>query len=139
MNFDVAHSDVRSMDEVTGTTETTWELRTITDDIECTLDNSGIYCTINRIVDTEYSKGHASQTVSIRVDVIASEENKQGSFTTVYPVMSFVGKADNVRKAVIRFLTSRHNGQTRTISGEHASYIGSEIARAELNEHYVQS
>lgn len=116
-------------------TETTWKLRTITDDIECTLDNSGIYCTINRIVDNQHSKGYIGQAVSVRVDIMGIDDAADRD----EPVMSFVGKADNVRKAVMRYLTSRQNGRTWTISGEHASYIGSEIARAELNEHYVQS
>ena len=113
--------------------ETTWELRTITDDIECALDGSGIFCTINRVANaiTEHSKGYIGQAVSVRVDIMDSCDNN--------PVMSFMGKAENVRKAVMRFLTNRHNGRTWTISAEHASYIGSEIARAELNEHFVQS
>lgn len=115
--------------------ETTWELRTITDDIECTLDDSGIYTVINRVVPKvftgQHDKGYIGQAISVRVDIMGCEDD--------YPVMSFVGKAENVRKTVLRFLTCRHNGRTWTISGEHASYIGSEIARAELDEHYVQS
>ncbi len=112
--------------------ETTWELRTITDDIECTLDNSGVYIVVNREMDTKHSEGYIFAGVVVRVDIMADGK-------TDYPIMSFIGKADNVRKAVIRFLTSRQNGVRRTISAEYYSYIGSEIAKAENNEHYVQS
>ncbi len=121
--------------------ETTWELRTITDDIECTLDDCGIYCVINRVVPKvftgQHDKGYVGQAVSVRVDIMGM--NWDSVVGSDKPVMSFVGKADNVRKAVIRFLTSRQNGRTVNISNEHASYIGSEIARAELDEHFVQN
>ena len=109
--------------------ETAWELRTITDDIECTMDDSGIYCTINRVVENQHGKGYIGTAVSVRVDIMTDNNE---------PVMSFVGKADNVRKAVIAFLRLEFTDGLR-LSFEHASYIGSEIAKAESNEHYKQS
>ena len=113
-------------------TDTKWELKVVADDIECVMDNSGIYVSINRIINTEHSKGYIGQRVSVRVDVMTDNDE---------PVMSFVGKADNVRKAVMAFLDcgDRAVFAAHPISREHASYIGSEIARAENNEHYKQS
>ncbi|KKK76591.1 hypothetical protein LCGC14_2862080, partial [marine sediment metagenome] len=118
-------------------TDTKWELRTITDDIECTMDDSGIYCNINRVVTNEHSKGYIGQRVSVRVDIMdGSHGYGDGDMRPAdidYPVMSFVGKAENVRKAVIAYIryhvALRPDGEF--LSLEHASYIGSEIARAE--------
>jgi hypothetical protein len=51
------------------------------------------------------------------------------------PIMSWQGKADNVRKVVSRFC----EGNLIPLSAEHAAYIGSEIAKAELlKTEYVQ-
>ncbi len=68
---------------------------------------------------------------TIRLDVM----------TTKYePVISFQGKAENVRKVAVRWLDSRISQKTSDrISCEHSSYIGSELARAELlKDEYVQ-
>ena len=49
------------------------------------------------------------------------------------PVISFQGTAENVRKHTMQ------NISERSISLEHASYIGAELARcAILKENYVQ-
>ena len=70
--------------------------------------------------------------VKIRVDVMAEGDDQ--------PLQSFVGRADAVRKAVIKWLDGVVWPITieRPISREHASYIGYEIARANMDEHYVQ-
>jgi hypothetical protein len=49
------------------------------------------------------------------------------------PVMSYKGYFKDVRKCVVRFMGYAH------ISNEHASYIGEELARADiLKESYTQ-
>jgi len=60
------------------------------------------------------------------------------------PVVSFQGKAENVRKQSARWFERRSKkvcGITRQqkISCEHAAYIGAELARCELlKKDYVQ-
>lgn len=82
-------------------------------EIEFELDDSGVYTLINRVLND-----------CIRVDVM----NTVGHI----PMMSFMGEPENVRKHVIEYLYAYD------ISIEHASYIGSEIAKASLDETYVQ-
>ena len=62
------------------------------------------------------------------------------------PVISFQGSAENVRKVAVRWIEQQGrkvNGivrnQFKHFSYEHISYIGSELARAELlKDEYVQ-
>lgn len=107
-----------------------WELKECKA-IDCVMDNSGIYTVIHRIEQTAHSKGHFCSTVLVRVDIMASVDDM--------PLMSFVGKADDVRKHVIRWIVIEYLYESTPLSAEHASYIGSEIAKAELQVHYVQS
>lgn len=105
-----------------------WKLINVETEADCTMDNSGIYAIINRIVDREHNKGYSADKVKIKVDVLAERDDS--------PIISFVGKSEAVRKAVINwFLTHDYDWP---ISLEYASYIGSEIARANSNEHYTQ-
>ena len=102
----------------------TWELREV-GDIECTLDGSGIYVVIHRVVEKLVHKGIAGEIIRIRADVMTDGGE---------PLVSFIGRADNVRKAVVRWL----NEQCYFPSLEHASYIGWELHRAETDPNFVQ-
>ena len=113
----------------------TWKLNE-PEDIECTPDDSGVYVVINRIPENQHSKGYCHTTVRIRVDIMDSNDE---------PLQSFIGEGNAVRKAVIAWLvdisclSTTKYAVEEPISREHASYIGYEIARAMLDEHYVQS
>ncbi len=91
-----------------------WELHSVKD-VECTMDNSGIYTVINRTPGDD-----------IRLDVMDSTENEA--------VQSFQGTANAVRKHSMKWLFDH----CLIISTEHASYIGYELARAESDDNYVQ-
>ncbi len=92
-----------------------WKLIKV-NETEWKQDTSGIFTLISYCPDG-----------TVRLDVM----------TTKYePVISFQGKAEDVRKVAVRWLPSGYSW----ISLEHASYIGSELARAELlKTEYVQS
>lgn len=77
-------------------------------DVEWQQDKSGFYCLINVL-----------STGDVRLDVLTSSHS---------PAVSFQGKAENVRKAAMRY--AEENGWS--ISLEHAAYIGYELARAEI-------
>lgn len=107
-----------------------WQL-THVDDIEHTQDQSGLYVYINWDV----------KTATVRLDIMCEQDAE--------PLMSFQGKADNVRKHTMRWLSDNvgaGNGYDSAagtdyvgISLEHASYIGSELARANAERiDYVQ-
>ncbi len=97
---------------------------------ECIMDNSGIYTVINRQEKTETHKQYAGMRVSVRIDVMADAD---------VPLISFQGAAEDVRKAVIRWIEN-HFGfiHGRSFSIEHASYIGAELERAMSDTKYVQ-
>lgn len=102
----------------------TWELKVV-GDIECTLDDSGVYTTINRVI----VYGRCFHIV--RLDLMRQSDKN--------PIMSWQGTANNVRKAVMAFLFSRWEiGRQCNVSVEHASYIGYELHRAETDPNYVQ-
>lgn len=106
-----------------------WELEQVTERIECTIDDSGIYTVINRTVankDIEY----VGQEILIRVDILATDGDT--------PLRSFVGPGNDVRKRVVSYLSYQRDGMLHAVSHEHASYIGYEIARAIVDENYVQ-
>jgi hypothetical protein len=91
-----------------------WEL------IECgetdwVQDDSGHYVWISR-----------SSSGEVRLDLMA---------TGGEPVVSFIGKAENVRKRFIQWCTA-HDIH---LSMEHAAYIGYELCKAESDENYVQA
>lgn len=110
-----------------------WELEKV-EPIECTLDDSGVYTVINRTVQKETHKQYAGGRLAIRVDVMATDGDK--------PLRSFVGPGNDVRKRVIawivKYFASNDGNGAGFISGEHASYIGYEIARAMSDPEYVQ-
>jgi hypothetical protein len=92
-----------------------WMLNTIENEIDCTLDNSGIYTVINYT-----PKG-------IRLDIMSSED---------LPIQSFIcSNANALRKSVIKYITD----SGYQISPEHASYIGYELARCSaMRTEYIQ-
>ena len=101
-----------------------WELRHV-EDVECGLDDSGIYTVINRVKTTKTFKDMIGDFYMVRVDVMMHGDE---------PLVSFQGSANVVRKHLMRwlFLTGR------SISLEHASYIGYELLRAETTENFIQ-
>lgn len=107
-----------------------WELIEVTEDAPCTMDESGIYTVINRVVKPFTHKEYSGERISVRVDIM-SEGNE--------PIRSFIGDNPNaVRKAVIRYLTDGKLCMPRSISREHASYIGYDIHRAFTDPQFVQ-
>ena len=110
-----------------------WQLIEVTEDVPCTMDDSGIYTVINRVVETETHKQHSGERVRVRVDVMTVSCN--------VPIQSFTGYNPNaVRKAVIRFIPKFLDPALGCIpiSIEHASYIGYEIHRAFTDPQFVQ-
>lgn len=98
-----------------------WEL-IIVDDTEWMQDDSCLYTLISYIKPN-----------MVRLDIMTDNDE---------PVISFQGKAGNVRKHAMRW-SAKHrwllSTQSRAISLEHAAYIGCELARAEmLGVDYVQ-
>ncbi len=120
-----------------------WKLETV-EPRECTLDDSGVYTVIYRVIKTENHKEYEGTRVCIRVDVLQQREVPGAPDDSMdEPIRSFVGNGNDVRKAVIEFLQHYQTVETMTpdnkfISLEHASYIGYEIARAEADENYIQ-
>ncbi len=102
-----------------------WKLNRV-DAIEWQQDKSGVYVYINYDVDTE----------STRLDIM-TEANAQ-------PLQSFIGKADNVRKAVMQWIDSVNwllvlGYIPESISLEHAAYIGAELERCDTERiDYIQ-
>lgn len=108
----------------------TWELRDV-DDVEATLDDSGVHVVIHRIVRTEKHKQYSGERVSVRADLNTDAGE---------PIVSFQGSANAVRKHLIRFIFDRYmeHPPLQWISWEHASYIGYELLRAEVTPDYMQ-
>lgn len=90
-----------------------WELITV-NEIDCTMDNSGIYTVINRTPNND-----------IRLDIMTTDHE---------PVQSFAGTANNIRKHVVKWLFDH----CIIISSEHSSYIGYELARAQADKDFIQ-
>jgi len=95
------------------------------DEPECTLDDSGVYVVVNRVVERETHKEYAGERVRVRADIMTASDE---------PLISFLGSASHVRKVIAAWLTT----QGFSLSLEHASYIGSELMRAELDPRFVQ-
>ena len=117
-----------------------WELREV-QDTECTMDDSGVYVVVHRVVTTETHKEYSGERVSVRADLMGQRYvDSSGSTdgpTEDYAIMSWVGTANAVRKALIRFMADPMV-RTGYLSPEHASYIGYELLRAETDSNYVQ-
>lgn len=115
-----------------------WKLQEV-EDVETTLDDSGLYVIINRVVETRTFKDREADVVRVRADLM-----KQAPGDDYHePIVSFIGSANAVRKHLIRFLDNAGLGFTladvhHSISREHASYIGYELLRAETDRAYVQ-
>lgn len=100
-----------------------WELVEV-EDVECTVDDSGLHVVINRVV-TPRTEGTAC-TFRIRADLMQADD----------PIVSFIGTANNVRKHLIQYIFENYG--CAVISTEHASYLGYELHRAETTPNYVQ-
>jgi hypothetical protein len=101
-----------------------WELQKV-NNMACTMDVSGIYTLISRAAaDKEWQdKG---VYILVRLDIMRETDD--------LPLQSFVGLGNDVRKHCIKWIED--NGYE--ISSEHSSYIGYELCRAMVDEHYVQ-
>ena len=102
-----------------------WALQQVTDR-ECTLDSSGFYVTIHRVVTADGTVNETTGTsVLVRADVFQAITNE--------PIMSFQGSASAVRKHLTDLLWDLGH-----FSYEHISYIGQELQRAELTPDFEQ-
>lgn len=122
-------SAIGNIGTMVGGGQTMWELKAV-EDIDCTMDDSGVYVIISRVVKKMVHKGIAGEVVQVRADLMTSDGE---------PIISFIGKANNVRKHLIKYLVNYDYHRPGTwISSEHASYIGYELHRAESESNYVQ-
>lgn len=126
-----------------------WELREV-EDTDCTIDDSGVYVVIHRVIEplnrTETLQGHTVVhkgivgPVRVRADLMCGDDRTEPitgpKSEAAACIMSFIGSATAVRKALARYLEKYHGIDHPSL--EHMSYIGSELMRAELNPHYVQ-
>lgn len=108
----------------------TWELHKV-EDIDATMDDSGVYVVINRVQGVRTFKDIVADVVQVRANLMG-----RGLNSSDYPIVSFIGEANAVRKHLIGFLAVHRCEYP--ISAEHASYIGYELLRAETTPHYVQ-
>lgn len=109
---------------------TDWQLHEV-EEMDCTIDDCSYYVTINRIEEHRYFKDRAATFVKVRADLMIYDH------AGVVPVVSFRGKANAVRKHLMKYITERY-ASLGYLSPEHASYIGYELLRAECTERYVQ-
>ncbi len=120
-----------------------WKLNQA-EDVECTLDDSGVYTVINRQKKMEIVKQNYVERVTIRGDIFSKNPNNNGDDIAL---QSFEGEGNAVRKAVIKWLShfyldaedNEYSKIGHCISTEQGSSIGYEIARDMLDKHYVQS
>ena len=110
----------------------TWELKEV-EDIDCTMDDSGVYGIINRRVEKRNFKDRIGDVIRVRADLMQIDPDHTSRCDE--PIVSFIGSADAVRKHLMRYLTVM---RINPISLEHASYIGRELERAETKWDYVQ-
>ena len=106
----------------------TWKLIELAaqDEPDCTIDDSGVYVVINRVAVKATHKEYAEEIVRVRADIMLRDGDE--------PMVSFIGSANHVRKAIAAWLSEREF----VLSIEHASYIGYELLRAELTPGFVQ-
>ena len=102
----------------------TWEMVECNDS-EWRQDESGIYTIINRVANRHYSSGYSHEAVSVRVDVLSTDDE---------PIISFTGSAIAVRKDLSRWLQDNKV----EVSLEHAMYIGDQISRAFGDMTFIQ-
>lgn len=114
--------------------DTAWQLNRV-DDIEWTQDKSGVYVLIN----------WDPQIDLVRLDIMPVLPTP----SDVLPLVSFAGRADNVRKATMRWFVENIGAACdldcpaeqakRGVSLEHAAYIGAELQCADTERiDYVQ-
>jgi hypothetical protein len=89
-----------------------WQLITC-EPVEWKQDDSKMYTLINKT------------QAGVRLDVM---------FTDDQPCISFEGKAEDVRKAAMRYADEN----CWNMSAEHTAYIGWELHRAEIKDDYIQ-
>lgn len=108
-----------------------WQLHKV-DDIDCTMDDSGVYVVINRVEVKGTHKEYSGMEVHVRADLMQSADDE--------PIVSFEGRANAVRKHLIAFIYDHYGAWLgpSPISLEHASYIGYELHRAQTVSNYVQ-
>lgn len=97
-----------------------------------TQDESGLYTIINYSENAATMQNTGVRGDGVRVDVMTTKHE---------PVISFQGVGQDVRIALMRWLSDniKNNNEIVSVSLEHAAYIGSEIAKAELlKEKYIQ-
>ncbi len=111
---------------------TDWKLVEV-GETECTLDDSGLYVVIHRIETPDAHKGRAGVRVTVRADLMDAATRTEHT-----PVRSFIGRANDVRKALIDYIWNECPVHIDEISMEHASYIGYELRRAETTPGFVQ-
>lgn len=110
---------------------TDWKLVEVTEEPAYVSDASGVYVTVHRIVESDAHKGIPGERIKVRVDLIRTDGD--------VPIRSWVGRAESVRKATMQWIGRQKRDMFSWLSVEHASYIGSEITRANLDPRYVQS
>ena len=103
-----------------------WKLKQA-EEVDCTIDDSGLYVIINRVIEKQMHKEYAGEIILVRVDLMSDKHE---------PIMSWIGQANNVRKHLIQYI--REYFGFAAISSEHASYIGWELHRAETDPNFVQ-
>ncbi len=105
-----------------------WKLIEVTEEPAWQEDTSGVYVVVHRVVAKDTHKGIAGERITVRVDLMSK---------THHAIQSWIGKAESVRKAFFQWTGPPRS--VRYLSAEHASYIGSEIARAGMDPQYHQS
>ena len=103
------------------------------EDIDATMDDSGLYVIVSRVegIGPDLAGDMTQPIVRVRADLMANDLHGD------VPRVSFTGTANNVRKNLVQYLQEHHGG-LRHISMEHASYIGYELLRAEKEVGFKQ-
>lgn len=112
-----------------------WQLIEVKDR-ECVMDDSGVYIVIHRVMTKETHKEYSGERVKVRADLMHGQPSEHERYAFGDEIMSWIGTASAVRKAVIAYL--HEHWLTGAVSLEHASYIGYELLRAEMDAGYVQ-
>ena len=122
------------------TSEVKWKLIQV-GSTDWQADTSGLYTIIHRVETPMVHKGYAGTILQVRLDLMTDDGN---------PIVSFIGKAENVRKALMQYLAGQYNhafplkdeeSKPKRFTGlsmEHAAYIGYELHRALFTPGYVQ-
>lgn len=95
---------------------------------------------LNRVNDIEWIADRSGVTVLISWDALTDSVRLDIMALAIEPLQSFTGDADNVRKAVMRWLAKRVIKVGCGISLEHAAYVGAELERCNTERiDYIQS